>query len=63
MGHFNFLYVLVAFGFITSSGIYIFSRGFLLTRSARTEKRNCDKFYLNIDGKYCVSDDKVGSLI
>lgn len=60
MAHFNYLIVLVSFAFIVSSGIFIFSRGFLLTRVARTEKRNCDKFYVNhLDEKSCLSDDKV----
>lgn len=59
MAYFNYLYVLVAFSFIISSGIHIFSRGFLLTRSAQTEKRFCDKFYITVDGSQCLSDDKV----
>lgn len=59
MANLNYLFVLVSFAFIISSGVFIFSRGFLLTRVARTEKKNCDKFYLNLDGKQCLSDDKV----
>lgn len=59
MAHFNYLIVLVSFAFIVSSGIFIFSRGFLLTRVAKTEKRTCDKFYVNFNGKPCLTDDKV----
>lgn len=55
----KYLVVLILFAFVISSGIHIFSRGFLLTRDSRTEKRNCDKFYINLNGSYCLSDDKV----
>lgn len=58
MAQFNYLTVLILFAFIISSGVYIFSRGFLLTRVARTEKRFCEKSYINLNGKYCLKDDK-----
>jgi GPI ethanolamine phosphate transferase 3 subunit O len=61
MGYFNYLFVLVTFAFIVSTGIHIFSRGFLLTRSAQTDKRVCDKFLITFDGKQCLSNDKVNS--
>jgi GPI ethanolamine phosphate transferase 3 subunit O len=59
MAHLKYLVVLTSFAFIISSGIYIFSRGFLLTRVARIEKKNCDNFYVNLNGKYCLTTDKV----
>lgn len=60
MSNFKYLYVLIIFAFVISSGIHIFSRGFLLTRDSRTEKRHCDKFYINLNGTYCISEnDKV----
>ena len=59
MSNLNYLVVLASFAFIISSGIFIFSRGFLLTRVARTEKSSCDKFYINFDDKTCLRDDKV----
>lgn len=60
MGYFNYLFVLISLAFIISSGIHIFSRGFLLTRSARTEKRICEKFLIKDEsGRLCMSDDKV----
>ena len=61
MAYFNYLFVLITFAFIVSTGIHIFSRGFLLTRSAQTEKRNCDKFFITLDGNQCLSNDKVNS--
>lgn len=57
--YFNYLYVLITLAFIISSGIHIFSRGFLLSRDATTEKRHCDKFFINLEGNHCLSDDKV----
>lgn len=61
MAYYNYVYVLLAFAFIISTGIHIFSRGFLLTREARTERRNCDQFFITVNGKQCLSDDKVSS--
>lgn len=61
MAYLNYLFVLISFAFIISSGIHIFSRGFLLTRSAQIEKRSCDKFLISINGIQCVSDNKVNS--
>lgn len=59
MAYLNYLFVLISLAFIISSGIHIFSRGFLLTRSASTEKRSCDKFIISLDGNQCLSNDKV----
>lgn len=61
MAYFNYLFVLITFVFIISSGIHIFSRGFLLTRSSQVEKRSCDKFFISLDGNQCLSDDKVNN--
>lgn len=61
MAYFNYLFVLITFAFIISTGIHIFSRGFLLTRSAQVEKRNCDKFLISLDGNQCLSEDKVNN--
>lgn len=59
MAHLNYLFVLITFAFVVSTGIHLFSRGFLLTRSTRVEKRGCDKYLISIDGNQCLSDDKV----
>lgn len=61
MAYFNYLLVLITLAFIISSGIHIFSRGFLLSRTERTEKRVCDKFFVSLDGRQCLSADKVNS--
>lgn len=61
MAYFNYLFVLISFAFIISTGIHIFSRGFLLTRSAQTDKRVCEKFLITLNGNQCLSDDKVSS--
>lgn len=61
MAYFNYLFVLISFAGIISTGIHIFSRGFLLTRSAQTDKRVCQKFLINFEGNQCLSDDKVNS--
>lgn len=61
MAYFNYLFVLITFAFIISTGIHIFSRGFLLTRSTRVEKRTCDKYLISLDGNQCLSNDKVNS--
>ncbi|KAG5678197.1 hypothetical protein PVAND_007890 [Polypedilum vanderplanki] len=58
MANLNYIFVLIIFVSIISSGIHIFSRGFLLTRSSRTEKRNCDKININLTGERCLNDDK-----
>ena len=63
MAYLNYLFALISFSFIISSGIHIFSRGFLLTRSAITEKRICSKFVITLDGSQCLSDDKVNKLV
>jgi GPI ethanolamine phosphate transferase 3 subunit O len=59
MAYFNYLFVLISLAFIISSGIHIFSRGFLLTRTASVEKRTCEKFVISVDGNQCLSNDKV----
>lgn len=59
MAYFNYLFVLITLAFIISSGIHIFSRGFLLTRTERAERRVCDEFFVTVDGRQCLSSDKV----
>lgn len=61
MAYFNFIYVLFMLAFIISSGIHIFSRGFLLTRTERTEKRDCNKFFITLNGNQCLSENKVNN--
>lgn len=61
MAYLNYLFVLCSIAFIISSGIHIFSRGFLLTRTSFTDKRVCSKFLITLDGNQCLSDDKVNS--
>lgn len=60
MKHLNYLFVLLVLGFIISSGIHIFSKGFLLTRETQKEFSKCDKFYIRNE---CLSENKVMNML
>ncbi|XP_017078560.1 GPI ethanolamine phosphate transferase 3 [Drosophila eugracilis] len=59
---FTYLFVLIWLAFLISSGVLLFSRGFLLARVSKTETSTCRRLSTNPNAEYVLTDEVVNEI-
>ncbi|XP_032571459.1 GPI ethanolamine phosphate transferase 3 [Drosophila sechellia] len=58
----TYLFVLIWLAFLISSGVLLFSRGFLLARVSKTETSTCRRLSTNPNAEYVLTDEVVNEI-
>ncbi|KAH8348918.1 hypothetical protein KR084_012437 [Drosophila pseudotakahashii] len=60
--NFTYVFVLIWLAFLISSGVLLFSRGFLLARVSKTETSTCRRLSTNPNAEYVLTDEVVNEI-